>query len=426
MDSLESIVSGLCLGISAGVALLALIFVAKQFLYVCRPNEILIFSGTKYTLEDGSQIGYKVLHGGFKFRVPFIEKVDQMDLTTMAIQLEVHNAYSKGGIPLHLQAVAYVKVSSDARKVNHAVERFLGRDPSEIRLVAKESLEGHLRGIVARMTPEEVNEDRLKFAEEIMRETMEDFDRLGLTLDTLKVQSVADDVAYLDSIGRERLANVLSSAEIAESTAKADAEEAQAEAKRQGEVANEQAETVIKQRRNAYRQVLAELEAKAKSEEERADQQALAARATAEQKLQEIRAKLENLRLAADRVLPAQFDKQAAEMRARAEAATIAADGEALTEVLSMLTDTWLEAGPDAKDIFLIQQLEATLTTVTERVKALQIGEVTLLDKGDGMALAHHLASLPATVAAVFNEFRHTTGVDVTGILSGEGKEVRS
>jgi flotillin len=188
------------------------------------------------------------VHGGFSFRIPVLEKVDRMDLRTIPIELHVNNAYSKGGIPLALHAIANVKVSSDPRLYNNAIERFLGRDPDEIRQVAKETLEGHLRGIIARMTPEEVNEDRLKFADELVDEAGEDFDRLGLTLDTLKVQSVSDDVSYLDSIGRERLANVLSTAEIAESTAKADAEEAQAKSAREGEVANQQAETSIRQR----------------------------------------------------------------------------------------------------------------------------------------------------------------------------------
>lgn len=138
------------------------------------------------------------------------------------------------------------------------------------------------------MTPEDLNEDRLKFAEELMHEATDDLDGLGLKLDTLKIQSVADDVSYLDSIGRERLANVLATAEIAESTAKADAEEAQAQSAREGEVAHERAETTIKNRENELRKKLAELEGVAKSEEERAQQSALAARSRAEQELQEI------------------------------------------------------------------------------------------------------------------------------------------
>lgn len=409
----------LCAGVGAGLALVASVFIAKQFLFVGRPNELLIFSGRQYTLPDGSSVGHRVVHGGVAWRVPLLEKVDRMDLRTIPIELAVTNAYSKGNIPLALHAIANVKVSSDPRRYNNAIERFLGRDPQEIRQVAKETLEGHLRGIIARMTPEEVNEDRLKFAEELVDEAGEDFDRLGLTLDTLKVQSVSDDKSYLDSIGRERLAEVLSTAEIAESTAKADAEEAQARYARDGEVANERAETVIKQRENELRRAVAELEAKARSEEERAQQAALAARARAEQKLQEIRAKLEHLRLSADVVLPAEAERKAAEMRSRAEAAQISADGEAMAEVLRMMTEAWLQAGEDARDIFLIQQLETVLSTVTDRVNQMEIGEVTLLDGGNGAALPGHIAALPATVAAVLKEFRETTGVDVTGILSG-------
>jgi flotillin len=269
------------------------------------------------------------------------------------------------------------------------------------------------------MTPEEVNEDRLKFAEELVAEAGEDFDRLGLTLDTLKVQMVSDDVSYLDSIGRERLANVLADAEIAESTAKADAEEAQADYTQQGQVANEQAETIIKKRENALRQRLAELEAQARSEEERAEQGALAARARAEQELQEIRAKLEHLRLSADVVLPAEAQRKASEMKARSDAAQIAADGEALAQVLEMMRGAWVKAGPDAKDIFLIQQLENVMSTVTNKVKAMEIGEVTIIDGGNGNALPQHIAAMPATVGAVLREFRDTTGVDITGILAG-------
>ncbi len=414
-----------CLGVGLGLAVVVAVAMAKQFLYVSRPNEVLIFSGRKYVLPDGSTVGYRVLHGGWSWRIPMLEKVDRMELTTMPIELQVQNAYSKGGIPLAAHAIANVKVSSEAQIIGNAIERFMGRDASEIRRVAQESLEGHVRGIIARMTPEEVNEDRLKFANELVEEAEEDFDKLGLELDTLKIQSVSDDVAYLDSIGRERLANVLSSAEIAESTAKADAEEAQAQASQEGKVADEQAETAIRTRTNELAKVVAELEALAKSEEERAEQQALTARATAEQRLQEIRAKLEHLRLAADRVLPAEAQRRADEMRSRAQAAPIAADGEAMAEVLRMMTETWLKAGDDARDIFLIQQLETVLTTVTERVKNLEIGEVTLLDGGQGTALPEHISSLPATVAAVLREFKDTTGVDVPGILSGELKEVK-
>jgi flotillin len=74
----------------------------------------------------------------------------------------------------------------------------------------------------------------------------------------------------------------------------------------------------------------------------------------------------------------------------------------------------------------LIQQLETVLKTVTDRVNQLDIGEVTILDGGDGKALPGHVAALPATVAAVLKEFSETTGVDVTGILAGSATRALS
>jgi flotillin len=413
------VVLGLCLGVALGLVLVALVFVARLFLYVGRPNELLVFAGREQKLSDGSVVGYRVVHGGAAFRVPLLETVDRMSLSEIPIELTVTNAYSRGGIPLVVHAIANVKVSSDPRFHNNAIERFLGRDPSEIKRVAKETLEGHLRGIIARLTPEEVNQDRLRFADELVTEAGDDFERLGLTLDTLKVQSVSDDKSYLDSIGRERLANVLSRAEIAESTAKADAEEAQARAHREGQVAHEAAENVIKQRENDLRRRVAELEATARSEEEKMEQAARLARAQAEQRLQEVRGRLETVRLQADRVLPADAARRASEMAARAEAAHIATDGEALATVLREMEATWAKAGTDAKDIFVLQQVEGLVHIVAERVSALEVASVRLVDGGDGSALAAHLRSMPATVSALLEELGRTTGIDVPGVLAG-------
>jgi flotillin len=349
-----------------------------------------------------------------------------MDLSALPLDLHVANAYSKGGIPLNLHAIANVKISSDPAFIMNAVERFLGRDPAEIRRVAKESLEGHLRGVLARLTPEEVNEDRLKFANALLDEAEDDLKKLGLQLDTLRVLNVYDDVKYLDSIGRERIANVLMVADIAESKAKSEAEQAAALANQAGKIAVEQAEARIAQKTNELRKAKAELEARAKSEEELTTQFAAEARAAAEQELQGLRQKLEQTRLMAEVVLPARAAQQAEALRARGQAAAIAENGKAMADVLAMLTETWKQAGGDAKDIFLVQQLEQIVGAVVARVNSVEVGEVNVVDAGDGKALAAYVAGYPAMVKQVLEELRATTGVDVTGTLARRTQEVRS
>ena len=72
------------------------------------------------------------------------------------------------------------------------------------------------------MTPEEVNEDKIKFAQSLLDEAEDDLRRLGLELDTLKIQDVSDDVGYLDSIGRRQSAEVQKRALIAEARSRAE------------------------------------------------------------------------------------------------------------------------------------------------------------------------------------------------------------
>ncbi len=188
----------------AGLIVLAVIGVTlaiKSFIVICPPNQIAVITGRTRELSDGSTIGYRVLRGGRTLRWPIIEKVQFMDLNTIAIEVAVTNAYSKGAIPLNVQGIANVKLSSREGLLENSVERFLGRPPEYIPKLAKETLEANLRGVLATLTPEEVNEDRLKFAQTLIEEADDDIKTLGLELDVLKIQNVTDEVGYLDSVG---------------------------------------------------------------------------------------------------------------------------------------------------------------------------------------------------------------------------------
>ena len=189
----------------------------KSCLCICKPNEVLVISGRKWKTKDGHEVGYRVLAGGRAIRIPIVENVKRMDVTTMPVRVEVRNAYSKGGTPLDIQAIANVKISSNPNIVGNAIERFLKSDRKEVLRVARETLEGNLRGVVANLTPEQVNEDRLEFVERITSDVSRDLMKLGLQIDTLKIQSVSDNVDYLSSIGRTRIAAIVRDAEIAES-----------------------------------------------------------------------------------------------------------------------------------------------------------------------------------------------------------------
>ncbi|VXD15551.1 Band 7 protein [Planktothrix serta PCC 8927] len=396
-----------------GVVLL--LWFLNTFLQICKPNEILILSGRKRRNKDGQEVGYRVIFGGRTLCIPILETVKTMDLRTMPVRVEVKNAYSKGGTPLNIQAIANVKISNDRAIVGNAIERFLERDRSEISRVAKETLEGNLRGVVGTLTPEQLNEDRLQFAERIAEDVSRDLSKLGLQLDTLKIQSVSDDVDYLNSIGRRQIALIVRDAEIAESNALAEAEQTEADCRRQAEVAKTQAQTVVLQKGNELRKIKAELEQQARSEEERTIAAGKEARAKAEQLLQTVRAELERLRLESDEVLPADAQRQAQELRARGEAASLTENALAGATVTDLLNQVWQEAGADASQLFYLQQIEMILTEAAKVSTRVDLQKINVIDSGDGKSIAGVVNAYPEIFRQFLATVEQTLGVKLAG-----------
>lgn len=420
---MEGLLIGLGIGLAIFVGALMLILFVKRFLHICEPHEVLVFEGRKRKLADGSHLDYTVLHSGRGIRIPIIENVRSLDTSTMTVDINVQNAYSRGNIPLNLHAIANVKVCRREGVIDNALERFLGRERTEIRDVAKETIEGALRGVLARLTPEQVNEERATFVHVLANDVEDDLNQLGLTIDTLNIQSVTDNVNYLDNIGRSQIAAVLRDAEISESEKRREAEEVVAESQARGKVAREQAQANIQRAENDLRTERADLNAKARSIEEQTEQAAFEARARAEVRLQEVRTELERLRLQADEVLPAEAQQVAAELLAEGESAEIEAQGEATAQALQLVAQAYRDAGPNAEDIFVLQQLETLLKQVADRLGEVKVANVNLVDGGDGATLGRLAGAYPAMVASIFDAVGETTGVSLKQILQRASRE---
>lgn len=411
------------LGAVALVIVLALlVFLISRFLVICKPNEVIVLSGRKHKLSDGTTVGYKVLHGGRGFRLPVLEEVNRMDMRLIPVQVNVVNAYSKGGIPLGVHAIANVKITSNDAFIRNAIERSLSMSPREIGAVAQQTLEGVLREVLAELTPEEVNEDRLKFADTLVRFAKDDFDKLGLELDVLKVQSVADDQGYLNNLGRARIAGMIRDAQNAENAANQAIAEAQAEARQRAESAQKQAEALVLTKRNELRAELAKLEGQAKGVENEAEVAAETARAQAEQELQAMRAELEKLRLQCDVFLPAEAQRLAAEAQARAEAAPVLESGSASAAALTAVAQEWQAAGREGRDLYVLQHLKEFVEASVARVSRTKIGELSVVDGGDGSSFTGAVASFPSAVSEVLKATGKAIGIDMGDLLRTDQK----
>ncbi len=392
----------------------AVILTIRTLIVICLPTEMVVITGRRRPTSDGREIGYRILRGGRTLRIPLIERVSRLDLRTIPIEVAVRNAYSLGGIPLLVQGIANVKVSGRDPTAHNAVERLLDKPFPEVMQIAKDTLEGNLRGVLATLTPEEVNEDRLKFAQRLIEEADEDLKRLGLELDTLKIQNVTDDVNYLGSIGRQKTAEILTIARVAEAQRAAEAEQTEASSRQAAQVASLQADLRIAEENNRLRVRRAELEAEALAREAEASVAGEKARVIAEQTLQQERIALEARRLEADVLLPARAEQEAAESRARGVAATIAEDGKARLYVLEETIRLYQHAGSEAERIFILNLLPDLVQQITGAVGGMSIDKVTVIDSGNnGTGVANAAGQLPMAIIQLTKQIEAATGINI-------------
>jgi flotillin len=406
---MQNIVMVAVVAVLGSLVLLALIL--KRIIYICPPNEVLIFSGGHRKLGD-RVIGYRVVQGGRGVRIPLIEVVDRMDLTNMMIELRVAGAYSKGGIPLNVQGVANVKVSSKSDQLANAVERFLGMSREQIMAIARETLEGNLRGVLSTLTPEEVNQDREKFAGELLHEADHDLARLGLELDTLKIQHVSDDKGYLASIGRRSTAELFKRSRIAEAENHALAAENSASNLMNQEIAKVEAEIRTARAEGQRRIAEAQTRKGALVAESKGQVLAQLAKASADLDVQKARLAQVRFQLIADKIRPAEAKKAQMVQQAKGAASKIVEEGKATAAAIRSLGETWAKAGDSARQIFVAQKLQGLVTTMMDTVGDMPIDKVTVIDK----ELATNGGNFAVKAAITNEQLKQMLGVDLAAL----------
>jgi flotillin len=350
-----------------------------------------------------------------------IERASRIPLRTIPIEVKIENAFSKGGIPLEVHGIANVKIASDPPQVfNNAVERLLDLSLAEIHQIAKDTLEGNLRGVLATLSPEEVNEDRLKFANELIEEADADLKRLGLQLDSLKIQNVTDRTGYLDSIGRAKNAEILRIAAVAEADSTAETNEKQAESEQRSQVARAEAAVQIAVAQNVLRVRKAELDQEAVSKENIAVAEAERAGVMVEQRVQEARIQLERLRLQADIVEPAEAERKAAQLRAEADAALIREKGLAQVAVFEALMAQMVGGGERALQVYLAEKLPDLFQRAADSLDEIRIDRMVVMD-GDGEGMSRVANQKPAAIVGMIEQVAGSLGIDMEAVLRRTG-----
>jgi len=401
--------------------LVVVIFIAytlKNLLFVATPNQVLVLAGGQHRLRKRI-VGYRAIRGGRAVRMPLIESVHWMDLSNIPVDIQVKHAFSKGGIPLNVQGIGHVKLPGAEPRLSNAVERFLDRSRAEIAQIARETLEGNVRGVLAQLTPEQVNEDKIAFANKLLDEAEHDFVRMGLVLDTLKIQNVTDDANYLNSIGRIRGASIRRDAAVAEAIAKSEAAIQKAGNWEASELAKIKANLAIAKQDTNRRVKDAITGRAAKIAEAEGGVRAEIAKIEEDIKRQTARAPQVERQLDADVVQPWDAQRAKLEQEAQANAASIIERGRAEAGALKKLVQEYRASGGAAREVLVLQQLMPMLDTIAGADRKTKIKEWTVLGgSDDGDSLAHKAIQTSERIRAA-------TGVDLiktAGRLGGGGK----
>ena len=239
--------------IAVGI-ILALFIILLCMGYVKAPPDMaFIISGIKKKS--------RVVIGKASFRIPFLERLDKLNLRLIPIDVKTSNA-----VP-----TVNVKISNEPTKLLLAAENFLNQDTLYIAGVAREVLEGNVREIVGKMKLEEMVSDRQKFANLVKENAEPDLAAMGLDIISFNVQNFVDGNEVIENLGIDNIVKIKKAAAIAKAESERDIKVAQATADKESNDAAVAAQTEIAKKQNELAIKRSELQMEADTKKAMAD-----------------------------------------------------------------------------------------------------------------------------------------------------------
>ncbi|HEV8630732.1 MAG TPA: SPFH domain-containing protein [Thermoanaerobaculia bacterium] len=213
-----------------GLVVFVFLYLLARMLYKkSGPDEALIvygrrkLFGQKVRDEQGTVESFRIVRGGGTFVWPAWEQAEYLSLKMMTLDIDLKHVYTMEGIPINVRAVAQVKIGSQITQIRRAAEGFLGMNADQITGTIKETVAGHLRGIIGTLTVETLYRDQKRFQERVREEAHVDLDGMGFEFKSFVFQEIQDDEGYLNALGQPKIQEALKNARIATANADRDA-----------------------------------------------------------------------------------------------------------------------------------------------------------------------------------------------------------
>src|SRR5438477_1389416 len=270
---------------TGGVIMIAVVLIAVTLIIVIAvvlsrytkvgPNEVLIVSGKKHRYADPDGAvktrGFRIVKCGGTFVYPVVEKVDILSLELLTIDVQTPEVYTSKGVPVRVDGVAQIKVKGDDISIATAAEQFLSKGTEDIKNIATQTLEGHLRAILGTMTVEDIYQNRDAFASKVQEVAAGDMANMGLSIVSFTIRDIRDGQGYLEALGKPRIAQDKRDAQIAQAEADRDAMIRSAQATQAGQEAKFAADSKIAEAQRDYQSNVAQYQAAVNQKKAEAD-----------------------------------------------------------------------------------------------------------------------------------------------------------
>jgi len=287
------------------------------------PDQAMLISGGR-RWRGGIGAPFRVVVGHGAFVVPFFRKARYLTLAMCEAEV-AETCVTRQGISLNVRSVIAFKVGNDDESIVNAGQRFLS-DQDQMSTLTGRIFAGHLRSIVGSMTVEEIVTERQKLATEVLDGSKAEMAKIGLTVDSLQIQSIDDlNAGYIDAMAAPHNAAIQRQAQIAQAQANQAAAEAQQEAQRkQAEYARQ---TAVVQAQ--YKAEIDQAQAKAAQVGPLTQAQAQMEVISAQAELARQQAELRERQLVAEVVKPAEAEADKVRILAKADAERMRIQAEA-------------------------------------------------------------------------------------------------
>ena len=291
------------------------------------PDKAVIISGTKKLP--------RVLIGRTGFKIPFFERVDQLPLQQLDVEIRAGKyVQTVDFIQTRVDAVATIRIGHGEEMLAEAMRNFLNKEPEEIAVDLQMGLQANIREVIGMMPFKEISTKQERFSEILHGKISPYLKKFGLEVLSLHIQTVEDENRLVKALGTDKTVEIQKISSIRKAEAERDVQITQIALEQEASEAKKLAEIVRMENEHELKLKAAELKKIADAKKAEAEAVFAETEQIHKQKLEqaEIKAKqmasereIELKRRMADTDLYVQ-NKEAEIMRVEAEAKTYQAE----------------------------------------------------------------------------------------------------